>query len=104
MAVPQPDGTSADSPLAAPASKLVPADATGESMTQHAIIRGEVSFRVGDGVLEPIPDGPADIELTDDSATLAWGDTAGNTGVAAITRDEYERYLAEGKIRLVDHH
>jgi hypothetical protein len=71
-------------------------------MTQHAMIRGEVSFRVGDGMPEPIPDGPVDIELTDDSATLAWGDSEGNTGSAAITRDEYERYVQEGKIRLVD--
>jgi hypothetical protein len=71
-------------------------------MTQHAVIRGEVSFRVGDGMLMPIPDGPVDIELTDDSATLAWGDTEGNTGSAAITRDEYERYVREGKIRLQD--
>jgi hypothetical protein len=69
-------------------------------MTQHAMIRGEVSFRAGDGMLMPIPDGPVDIELTDDSATLAWGDTEGNTGSAAITRDEYERYVQEGKIRI----
>jgi hypothetical protein len=71
-------------------------------MTQHAMIRGEVSFRVGDGMPEPIPDGPVDIELSDDSATLAWGDNQGNTGSAAITRDEYDRYVSEGKIRLVD--
>lgn len=69
-------------------------------MTQHAMIRGEVSFRAGDGVLMPIPDGPVDIEVADDSVTLAWGDNEGNTGSAAITRDEYDRYLREGKIRL----
>jgi hypothetical protein len=69
-------------------------------MSQYAMIRGEVCFRVGDGVLMPIPDGRVDIELTDDTATLAWGDTEGNTGSAAITRDEYDRYVKEGKIRL----
>ena len=69
-------------------------------MTQHAMIRGEVSFRAGDGVLMPIPDGPVDIEVAEDSVTLAWGDDKGNTGSAAITRDEYDRYLREGKIRL----
>jgi hypothetical protein len=69
-------------------------------MTQHAMIRGEVSFRAGDGVLMPIPDGPVDIEVADDSVTLAWGDDKGNTGSAAITRDEYDRYVREGKIRL----
>ena len=28
-------------------------------MTQHAMIRGEVCFRAGDGVLMPVPDGDA---------------------------------------------
>ena len=69
-------------------------------MTQHATIRGEVSFRAGDGVLMPIPDGPVDIDVAEDSVTLAWGDDKGNTGSAAITVDEYERYVREGKIRL----
>ena len=95
-------------------------------MIQHATIRGEVCFRAGDGVLMPVPDGPValldddavgvvkhfwrtsvpvpdgpvDIGLADDSVTLAWGDDKGNTGSAAITRDEYERYVKEGKIRV----
>ena len=80
-------------------------------MIQHATIRGEVCFRAGDGVLMPVPDGPVDL-LADrrvhlcqdrnhyDSVTLAWGDDKGNTGSAAITRDEYERYVKEGKIRV----
>jgi hypothetical protein len=72
------------------------------TMTQHAMIRGEVSFRAGDGVLMPIPDGPVDIDVAQDSVTLAWGDDKGNTGSAAITRDEYDRYVREGKIRLSD--
>jgi hypothetical protein len=69
-------------------------------MTQHAVIRGEVCFRAGDGVMMPIPDGDVDIELADDSVTLSWNDAEGNTGSAAITRDEFERYRKEGKIRL----
>jgi hypothetical protein len=68
-------------------------------MTQHAMIRGEVCFRAGDGVLMPVPDGDVDIELADDSVTLSWRDDEGNAGTAAITRDEYERYVNEGKIR-----
>ncbi|TFZ07770.1 hypothetical protein [Ramlibacter humi] len=68
-------------------------------MSQQALIRGEVSFRVGDGMLMPIPDGPVDIELTADSATLSWVE-GGDLGSAAITRDEFERYVREGKIRL----
>lgn len=69
-------------------------------MSQHAMIRGEVCFRAGDGVLVPIPDGPVDIEIADDSVTLGWHEGERNASSAAITRDEYERYLKEGKIRL----
>lgn len=69
-------------------------------MTQHAMIRGEVCFRAGDGVLMPIPDGMVDIEVADDSVTLAWTDGEGNASAAAITRDEYDRYVREGKIRV----
>jgi len=68
-------------------------------MSQQAIIRGEVSFRAGDGMLMPIPDGPVDIELADDSVTIGWIEGR-NSGSAAITRDEFERYVREGKIRL----
>ena len=69
-------------------------------MSQHARIRGEVCFRAGDGVLMPVPDGEVDIEVADDSVTLSWHDNDGNAGSAAITRDEYDRYTREGKIRL----
>jgi hypothetical protein len=68
-------------------------------MSQQAMIRGEVNFRAGDGMLMPIPDGPVDIELADDSVTLGWIEGK-NPGSAAITRDEFERYVREGKIRI----
>lgn len=69
-------------------------------MSQHAIIRGEVCFRAGDGVLIPIPAGEVDIEQGDEDVTLGWTDDEGNTGSSAITRDEYDRYVKEGKIRV----
>ena len=68
-------------------------------MSQQAIIRGEVSFRAGDGVMMPIPPGPVEIELADDSATLSWAESDGSPGSTAITRDEYERYVQQGRIR-----
>lgn len=68
-------------------------------MTQQALIRGEVCFRAGDGVLMPIPPGPVEIDLADDSAILGWTDTDGSAGSAAITRDEYQRYVDQGLIR-----
>ncbi|HEY8359217.1 MAG TPA: hypothetical protein VIL30_17345 [Ramlibacter sp.] len=71
-------------------------------MTQQATIRGEVSYRVGDGVLMPIPDGPVSIDVADDSVTLGWEEGKGNAVSTAITRDEYDRYVKEGKIRVAD--
>lgn len=68
-------------------------------MSQQAIIRGEVNFRVGDGMTMPIPPGPVEIEVADDSVTLGWT-ASGSAGSTAITRDEYERYVKEGKIRV----
>jgi len=69
-------------------------------MNQQATIRGEVCFRAGDGMLVPIPDGAVDIELADDSVAIGWTDDEGNMSSAALTRDEFDRYVKEGKIRL----
>jgi hypothetical protein len=69
-------------------------------MTQHALIRGEVCFRAGDGVLMPVPPGPVEIEVADDSVTLGWTTSDGSAGSTAITRDEYDRYVGEGKIKV----
>lgn len=68
-------------------------------MTQHALIRGEVCFRAGDGPLVPIPDGVVEMELAGDSVTFSWITADGTHESAAIPRDEYERYRQEGKIR-----
>ena len=68
-------------------------------MNQHALIRGEVTFRAGDGILMPIPAGPVEIEVADDSVTIGWTEDNGSLGSTAITRDEYERYVSEGKLR-----
>ena len=48
-------------------------------MSQHAIIRGEVCFRAGDGPMIPIPDGPVEMEVADDSATLSWTEKDGTS-------------------------
>ena len=72
-------------------------------MSQQALIRGEVCFRAGDGVLVPIPNGPISIDVADDSVTLGWEDEPGNAMSAALTRDEYDRYVKEGKIRIDGH-
>ena len=61
---------------------------------------GRVGGRAGDGVLVPIPDGPVSIDVAEDSVTLGWEDEPGNAMSAALTRDEYDRYVKEGKIRI----
>jgi hypothetical protein len=69
-------------------------------MTQQALIRGEVQFRAGDGMMVPIPDGPVEIDMADDdSVTLSWVEGA-DASATAITRDEFDRYVSEGKIKL----
>jgi len=72
-------------------------------MSQPALVRGEVSFRAGDGILMPIPPGPVDVEVAADSVTLGWTESNGAAGSTAITRDEYDRYVREGKIRMTAH-
>ncbi len=69
-------------------------------MTQQAIIRGEVCYRAGDGVMIPIPPGPVEIEVAEDSVTLHWTGADHTVGSTAITRDEYDRYVSEGHIRV----
>ena len=68
-------------------------------MTQQALIRGDVEFRAGDGMKLEVPDGPVEIEVADDSVTISWTDGA-DASATAITRDEFDRYVKEGKIRL----
>lgn len=66
---------------------------------QQCLIHGEVNFRVGDGVLMPVPQGPVDVAVADDSVTLGWTASDGSAGSAAIPREEFERHVSEGNIR-----
>ena len=68
-------------------------------MTQQALIRGDVEFRAGDGMKLEVPDGPVEIQMADDCVTLSWTHGA-DASATAITRDEFDRYVSEGKIRL----
>lgn len=47
----------------------------------------------------PIPNGPVDIEMANDSVALGWS-YDGTKSSAAIPIDEYERHVREGHIRL----
>lgn len=69
-------------------------------MTQQATIHGEVTYRVGDGMPTPIPQGPVELDHSTDSVTLSWTADNDAAGLAAIPRDQFELYVKEGKIRL----
>ncbi len=60
---------------------------------------GTVTYREGDGVLMEIPRGACEIEIEDLDVTLTWfeGDVHCS---AAIPRDDYEQYLANGLLAL----
>lgn len=68
-------------------------------MTTQAIIEGKVTFTPGEGVPIDVPLGPVELSGAPDSVTLHWTDENGAAGTAAIPRDQYERYVREGKIR-----
>ncbi|RYF20164.1 MAG: hypothetical protein EOO33_18730 [Comamonadaceae bacterium] len=69
-------------------------------MTQQATIQGEVTYRVGDGMPTPIPQGPVELEHATDSVTLSWTADNDAAGLTAMPRDQFELYVKEGKIRL----
>lgn len=67
----------------------------------YATVHGEVTYREGEGVPMPIQQGPVELDFAPDSVTLSWMDDANTAGLAAIPRDEFDRYVKEGKIRLL---
>ncbi len=69
-------------------------------MTQHATIHENVTYRPGDGAPIEIPKGPAEVELTPDSATLSWTEENGAAGVTAIPLTEYNQYVEHQQITL----
>ena len=71
-------------------------------MTQHATINDHVTFRPGDGAPLVIPIGPVDIDLgADGSATLSWVADNGAAGLAAIPFAQYQEYVSQKRITLI---
>ena len=68
-------------------------------MVKSAHIKGEVSYREGDGPHITIPLGPCEIEETAQDVTISWvdGDTRGS---AAIPITDFKRYVSSGAIEL----
>lgn len=68
--------------------------------TLHATINDHVTYRPGDGAPIVIPQGPVEIELSADSATLSWREENDTAGVAAIPLTQYNEYLEQKRITL----
>ena len=66
-------------------------------MVRKATITGFVQYREGDGQALTLPRGPCEVEQTELDVTISWvdGDTHGST---AMPVDDFQRYVAEGKI------
>ena len=69
-------------------------------MTQHATITDHVTYRPGDGAPLVIPNGPVEVDLTADSATLSWTADNGAAGLTAIPLTQFEEYVRQKRIRL----
>jgi hypothetical protein len=67
-------------------------------MTQYATINEHVTYRPGDGAPILIPQGPVEVDLTPDSATLSWSEDNGAAGLAAIPLAQYEEYVKQKRI------
>lgn len=69
---------------------------------QHATINDHVTYRPGDGAPMVIPEGPVEVELAPDSATLSWTEENGAAGVTAIPLTQYEEYVEQKRITPTD--
>ena len=68
-------------------------------MTQSGTVVGEVEYRQGDGANVRIRRGPIDVQTTEADATLSWSDGDSHAN-AAMPLADFNRYLAEGAIRM----
>ena len=68
---------------------------------QRGQVKGNVTYREGDGVEIKVPLGPCEIEVTDLDVTLTWVDGATH-GSTAIPLSDYERYVATGALVVVE--
>ena len=67
-------------------------------MPTFANITGFVTYTPGDGVPIEIPKVRIEVVLAPDSATLSWEPEPGVTGVTAIPRDRFDKYVQDGDI------
>jgi hypothetical protein len=66
----------------------------------QATVHGEVTYREGDGMPMPIPEGQVEVHPSRDSVTLGWREDNGAAGSTAMPRDDFERHVDSGAIRM----
>jgi hypothetical protein len=71
------------------------------TMSQFAMITGDVTYTPGDGAPIEIPRVRVEVELAPDSATLSWEAAEGIAGVTAIPRIQFDDYVRDGKITMM---
>lgn len=70
-------------------------------MTQYATINDDhVTYRPGDGAPIEIPQGPVEVHLASESATLSWMEENGAAGLTAITLTQFNVYLEQNRITM----
>ena len=69
-------------------------------MPQHATINDHVTYRPGDGAPLVIPQGPVEVDLTTERATLSWVEENGAAGLTAIPLTQYKEYVRQKRITL----
>ena len=70
------------------------------TMSQFAMITGNVTYTPGDGAPIEIPRVRVEVELAPDSATLSWEAAEGVAGLTAIPRIQFDDYVRDGKITM----
>jgi hypothetical protein len=67
-------------------------------MSQHATVNDHVTYRPGEGAPILIPQGPVQIDLSPDSATLSWLEDNGAAGLAAIPLTQFNEFVKQKRI------
>lgn len=65
--------------------------------TASADIKGIVEYRLGDGPLCSVPQGPVEIETGANDVTISWGNDETRQS-AAIPAGDFSRYVADKAI------
>ncbi len=67
-------------------------------MSNHATVNDHITYRPGEGVPILILQGPVQVDLSPDSATLSWTEDNGAAGLAAIPLTQFNEFVKQKRI------